>query len=470
MNAYATYATGFKSIGLNLSGVPTDALGRPVLSTATVKPEDVRHIEVGREDGAVPGRDRQLHRLRHGRSRTTRRNVVNAQVGVLRGYLANAEKVRVRGVEFDGSARVNRAALVLRRRCLHRRQVRLVPRRAAAARGDGRTAGQGHLRIGAAGHFEVGALARRRVHQARARSFGRPGEFFGAVDASYRSQFSSSARASRYLVVDGYCAGQRARRLPLGRRLVAVRSGRATCSNKDYFELLSPAPGNSGLYRRPARRPATVGVTLRMALRLEVERSSVFSLRSIVLAVRNCSSALGREAVAQLQDCRPKTEDRRPRPKTEDRRPKTVNCGLLRHGTVDGQGGGGTTGRGLLHVQALGAYRPRPHHANRRRPPPRVRSGDRAAAGAQRPESADAPPATDDEPLVGLSARNRLRGFVEEVRVDGLLAQVKLRVGTQSLTAVITADAVRVLKLRRGDDALAVIKSTEVMIARTSRE
>ena len=54
--------------------------------------------------------------------------------------------------------------------------------------------------------------------------------------------------------------------------------------------------------------------------------------------------------------------------------------------------------------------------------------------------------------------------------MDGLLAQVKLRVGTQSLTAVITADAVRVLKLRRGDDAIAVIKSTEVMIARAARD
>ena len=50
--------------------------------------------------------------------------------------------------------------------------------------------------------------------------------------------------------------------------------------------------------------------------------------------------------------------------------------------------------------------------------------------------------------------------------MDGLLAQVRLRVGTQALTAVITADAVRALKLRRGEDAIAVIKSTEVMIAR----
>jgi molybdopterin-binding protein len=74
--------------------------------------------------------------------------------------------------------------------------------------------------------------------------------------------------------------------------------------------------------------------------------------------------------------------------------------------------------------------------------------------------------AASNEAIAGLSARNRLHGFIEEVRVDGLLAQVRLRVGGQSLTAVITADAVRALKFRRGDDALAIIKSTEVMIAR----
>jgi len=71
----------------------------------------------------------------------------------------------------------------------------------------------------------------------------------------------------------------------------------------------------------------------------------------------------------------------------------------------------------------------------------------------------------DNESLGGLSARNRLVGYIEEVRVDGLLAQVQMRVGDQQLTAVITADAVRGLKLRRGDDAIAIVKSTEVMIA-----
>jgi molybdopterin-binding protein len=62
-----------------------------------------------------------------------------------------------------------------------------------------------------------------------------------------------------------------------------------------------------------------------------------------------------------------------------------------------------------------------------------------------------------------LSARNRLWGFIDEVRVDGLLAQVRLRVGNQALTAVITADAVRALKLRRGEDAIAIVKSTEMI-------
>ena len=67
---------------------------------------------------------------------------------------------------------------------------------------------------------------------------------------------------------------------------------------------------------------------------------------------------------------------------------------------------------------------------------------------------------------VPISSRNQVRGIVEEVRIEGLLAQVRLRVGEQSLTAVITRDAAEELKLARGQTALAIIKATEVMIAR----
>jgi molybdopterin-binding protein len=92
-----------------------------------------------------------------------------------------------------------------------------------------------------------------------------------------------------------------------------------------------------------------------------------------------------------------------------------------------------------------------------------IARGNPAAAPAKRKT---APPGL----IVALSGRNRLRGFIEEVRVDGLLAQVRLRIGDQMLTAVITGDAVQELKLRRGDTALAIIKSTEVMIAREAED
>jgi molybdopterin-binding protein len=68
--------------------------------------------------------------------------------------------------------------------------------------------------------------------------------------------------------------------------------------------------------------------------------------------------------------------------------------------------------------------------------------------------------------LTALSGRNQLRGIVEEIRTDGLMAQIRLRIGDQSLTAIITRDAIAALRLRRGDEALAVIKSTEVMVAK----
>src|SRR5580765_3415298 len=72
--------------------------------------------------------------------------------------------------------------------------------------------------------------------------------------------------------------------------------------------------------------------------------------------------------------------------------------------------------------------------------------------------------------IVALSGRNQLRGFVEEVRTDGLLGKVRIRIGDQTLTGVGTSDALTEPKLRRGDDALAIIKSTEVMIAREAEE
>jgi molybdopterin-binding protein len=88
------------------------------------------------------------------------------------------------------------------------------------------------------------------------------------------------------------------------------------------------------------------------------------------------------------------------------------------------------------------------------------------ARGGRLPAAARRSGARARGAIASISGRNQLRAVVDEVRVEGLLAQVRLRIGDQFLTAVITRDAVDELRLRRGEPALAIIKSTEVMLAR----
>ena len=77
---------------------------------------------------------------------------------------------------------------------------------------------------------------------------------------------------------------------------------------------------------------------------------------------------------------------------------------------------------------------------------------------------------TPTAPAITLSARNRLRGTIAELRMDGLMAEVLVRIGDQELVAIITRSSVERLGLRLGDEVLAVIKSTEVMIGKGEAE
>lgn len=65
-----------------------------------------------------------------------------------------------------------------------------------------------------------------------------------------------------------------------------------------------------------------------------------------------------------------------------------------------------------------------------------------------------------------ISGRNQLIGRVVALKFSGLLAQVTLAIGGQHITSIITADAAKELRLKAGDRAAALIKSTEVMILR----
>jgi molybdopterin-binding protein len=65
-----------------------------------------------------------------------------------------------------------------------------------------------------------------------------------------------------------------------------------------------------------------------------------------------------------------------------------------------------------------------------------------------------------------VSGRNQLVGRVTDIQISGLIAQITLSIGGQKITSIITADAVREMRLKKGDTAAALIKSTEVMILR----
>jgi molybdopterin-binding protein len=65
-----------------------------------------------------------------------------------------------------------------------------------------------------------------------------------------------------------------------------------------------------------------------------------------------------------------------------------------------------------------------------------------------------------------ISGRNQLVGRVTEIKIDGLIGQVRLSIGGQHITSIITADAIQEMRLRVGDTAAALIKSTEVMIVK----
>ncbi len=83
-------------------------------------------------------------------------------------------------------------------------------------------------------------------------------------------------------------------------------------------------------------------------------------------------------------------------------------------------------------------------------------------------------PVTDEAtraPGVDLSARNQMTGVVRQIVVDGLMAEVLINIGDQELVAVITRTSAERLGLRAGANVLAVIKSTEIMVAiRTTPE
>jgi len=77
----------------------------------------------------------------------------------------------------------------------------------------------------------------------------------------------------------------------------------------------------------------------------------------------------------------------------------------------------------------------------------------------------DDAPARESVPIQ-MSARNQLKGRVTALLMDGVMAEVRVTIGDQELVSIITRSSAQRMRLQVGDEVVAVIKSTEVMIGK----
>jgi iron complex outermembrane receptor protein len=259
---YANYALGFKSGGLNAAGLPTDASGAPSLISAYVKPEKSKTIELGLKSQFLDRRATLNAALYSTLVSDYQANVVDSGPGALRGYLANIERVTVKGVELEGGFRLNNswntyAALAYTNGKYGSYKNGTPPLENLTATtapfdltgrdlpGVSKWAGS------------VGA-----EYTVPTQLFGQAGEAFVGGDWSYRSKWNSDASVSKYLEISGVS-------------LVNLRAGFRTKSgieallfvrnafDKNYLSFASIQAGNSGaIYGAPGDK-RSVGVTVK---------------------------------------------------------------------------------------------------------------------------------------------------------------------------------------------------------------
>ncbi|SHM84575.1 TonB-dependent receptor [Flavobacterium chilense] len=264
INAYATYAKSYKPVGVNVAGLPTDAKGAPLLDLAVIKPEKVNHYEVGVKTSPFKNSVFNLTFFNTD-IKDFQTNVQAAELGVNRGYLANADKVRVRGAELDASfvisqhLTINGAATYTDGKYVKFTNAPLPLEETGAPVAFKDVSG---TELPGASKW-AGSLGGELSNNAR--FFGNKGKVFVALDSYARSEFSSSPSASKYLVVPGYAIFN----ARLGFRAsegLSVHFWGRNLLNKDYYEQLLPAGGNAGQYAGVIGDQRTYGITLKYSL------------------------------------------------------------------------------------------------------------------------------------------------------------------------------------------------------------
>ena len=279
VHGYATYARSFKSGGINLSGLPLDAANNPILSASTVKPERVNHYEIGLKSQFLNRRATVNLAAFWTEIGDYQATVTNGQLGVLRGYLANAEKVRVKGIEADAAFRPTKQLnLYVNAAYTDAKYARFVDApcppelsggSAASATNPaspaGTAGGVSPANCDISGQILPGiskwAFSYGGEYNLPVNIFGTDGQLYAGVDGSYRSKFSSNPSRSIATDIDGYALTN----FRLGYRKDGdwnVFGWLRNAFDTDYYELLATQSGSTGLVVGQPGDPRTYGVTL----------------------------------------------------------------------------------------------------------------------------------------------------------------------------------------------------------------
>jgi iron complex outermembrane receptor protein len=269
INAFATYSTSYKPVGVNVAGLPSVVGGNaPDLSLAVIKGEKTKHYEIGVKTTPLDNLILNIN-FHNSDIKDYQTNVQSPELGVNRGYIANADKVNVKGLEFDANLRANQnltfygaaaytdakyvkftnAPLPLEETGLtvNGQQVAFKDISGSKLPGISKWAGS------FGGEFSTAA-----------KYINNDTKFFFAVDEYFRSSFSSSPSPSAYLNIDGYAITNARTGFRTAHGVSAFIWSR-NLFNKNYFEQLLPAGGNAGQYAAVLGDQRTFGITLRYA-------------------------------------------------------------------------------------------------------------------------------------------------------------------------------------------------------------
>jgi len=277
---YATYAKSYKSGGINLNGVPTDAANLPIVAAFTIKPENVDAYELGAKTQFLDKRATLNITAFYTGIQDYQANVNNGALGLVRGYLANAGGARVRGFEVDFSVIATDWLTAYANGTYNDHAYTEFTDAPCPIELAGGIVVTGTQVPGAAG--VPGALSPANCNitgqwlpgisnwsfswggevQWPTTFLGKTGEGFLGYDASYRSKFSSSASRSIYMDVDGYDLHN----FRLGFRAndgFTLSAWVRNAFDKGTFDQLLAAPSNTGLVAGVLADPRTYGATLR---------------------------------------------------------------------------------------------------------------------------------------------------------------------------------------------------------------